>query len=201
MGRRVVRASLVTALGLGFLLLPGTAAWAPHVPQLQVTPSQVRPGQEVTVYGTRGFGFTNPVEVRFNSADGPVLGSFRPANEPYAPFGPGTVRIPEDVTPGAYSLWATQVLSPAEKHIRGIPTRSNITVVGPGGAPVLGAQVGTPGDAGAPGFVREKGPSTLSLLVVGFGVAGVAVFVAGLVAVLSSRRSSESATKVPEARS
>jgi len=49
--------------------------------------------------------------------------------------------------------------------------------------------------------VREKGPSTLSLLVVGLGVAGVAVFVAGLVAVLSSRRSSESATKVPEARS
>jgi len=201
MGRWALRATLVTTLGLAFLLVPGTAAWAPHVPQLQVNPSQVRPGEEVTVYGTRGFGFTNPVEVRFNSADGPVLGSFQPTNEAYAPFGPGTIRIPEDVAPGAYSLWATQVLSPAEKHIRGIPARSNITVVGPGGAPVLGAQVATPGDQGVAGFAQEEGPGALSLLLVGLGVAGVAVFGAGMVAMSSSRRSSESAGRVPEARS
>jgi hypothetical protein len=186
--QRTARSALVVALAVGFLLVPGTAAWAPHVPQLQVTPSQVRPGEEVAVYGTRGFGFTNPVEVRFDAPDGPVLGSFQPTNEPYAPFGPGTVRIPEGLAPGTYSLWATQLLSPAEKHIRGVPARSTITVLGPGGTPVLGAQVGTLGDEGSAGLARQKGPSAWSLVLVGLGVAGVAVFIAGLFVAASSRR-------------
>jgi hypothetical protein len=158
-----------------------------------VTPTQVRPGQEVSVYGTRGYGFTNPVEVRFNATDGPVLGSFQPANEPYAPFGPGTVRIPDGITPGTYYLWATQVLSPAEKHIRGVPARATITVLGPGGTPVLGAQVGSTGDQGVEGFARSKGPSGWSLLLIGLGVAGLALFAAGLVAVVGSRRAQPTA--------
>ena len=191
MARQITRVA-VTALAMGIVLVPASAAWAPHVPQLQVTPEQVRPGQEVSVYGTRGFGFTNPVEVRFNATDGPVLGSFQPTNEPYAPFGPGTVRIPENLTPGTYYLWATQVLSPAEKHIRGVPARATITVLGPGGTPVLGAQVGTPGDQGVEGFARSEGPSGWSLVLVGLGVAGIALFGAGLVAVLGSRRAERS---------
>lgn len=188
MDRRSFRLAGVAALALGMLLVPATAAWAPHVPQLQVTPTEVRPGQEVSVYGTRGYGFTNPVEVRFNATDGPVLGSFQPTNEPYAPFGPGTVRIPDGLSPGTYFLWATQLLSPAEKHIRGVPARATITVLGPGGMPVLGAQVGTPGDEGVVGFARGEGPSAWSLILVGLGVAGLALFGAGLVAVLGWRR-------------
>lgn len=192
-----LRSALLVVLAACFVVVPATAAWAPHVPQLQVTPSEVGPGQEVAVYGTRGFGFTNPVEVRFDTPDGPVLGSFQPTNEPYAPFGPGTVRIPERLAPGTYFLWATQVLSPAEKHIRGVPARATITVLGPGGTPVLGAEVAVPGDEGTPGFARDEGPSGWSLVLVGLGVAGLALFGAGLVAVTSSRR----AEPAPEARS
>lgn len=184
---------MTTALAVGFVLVPATPAWAPHVPQLQVTPTQVQPGQEVTVYGTRGFGFTNPVEVRFNSTDGPILGTFQPANESYAPWGPGTVRIPEGIKPGTYYLWATQVISPIEKHIRGVPTRAVINVVGPGGPPSVGAQMEVPGNAGQEGYVREDGPNVWALVLIGLGVAGLTLFAAGLVALAGSRRAAAGA--------
>lgn len=200
MNRRMARSGAALTLAGGLLFALAPAAWAPHVPQLQVTPTQVQPGQEVTVAGTRGFGFTNPVEVRFNAIDGPVLGSFQPANESYAPWGPGTVRIPEGTKPGTYYLWATQTLSPVEKHIRGVPARAVIQVLGPGGQPAVGEQLGTPGNAGQPGYVTEEGPSGWSLALVGLGVAGVAVFAAGLIS-LAGARQPHSAQRRPGAAS
>ncbi|MGH9223980.1 MAG: hypothetical protein ACRD2W_09430 [Acidimicrobiales bacterium] len=193
MQRRLARPALVGVLAAAFTLFPATAAWAPHVPQLQVTPSQVQPGQEVTVVGTRGFGFTNPVEVRWNGVDGPILGSFQPINEPYAPWGPGTVRIPENVKAGTYYLWATQVISPIEKHIRGVPTRALVQVLGPGGVPALGAEFTTPGEVGTPGYTTEEGPSVWSLAFVGLGVAGLALLGAGAMYVAASKRSAKPA--------
>ena len=183
--RHGVRAVLVAA----FLLASATPSFAPHVAQLQVTPSQARAGEEVTVFGPRGYGRTNPVEIRGGSVDGPVLGTFQPNEEAYAMWGPGTVRLPDDVKPGSYFLFATQTLAPNETHIRGVPARGQVTVLGAGGPPVL-SEAPTPGldDQPVVGLLEEKPVSTGAILLVALGVAGAGLFVAGAAAAISSRR-------------
>ncbi len=190
------RCALVVLLAGTAVLVPATAAWAPHVPQLNVTPAQVRPGEQVTVVGTRGYGFTNPVEIRFNSPDGPVLGSFQPDKQSYAAWGPGTITIPADTKAGTYTLYATQQVTGLETHIRGIPARATIDVIGPGGAPVLTRQAVPPGQRGASELVRNDGPSGVALLMVGLGVAGLAMFGAGMAALAASRRRAAEAEAV-----
>jgi hypothetical protein len=179
------RALLVSA----FLLASATPSPAPHVAQLQVTPAQVKAGQEVTVFGPRGYGRTNPVEIRAGSIDGPILGTFQPNEESYAMWGPGTVKIPENVQPGTYYLFATQTLAPNESHIRGVPARGEVTILGAGGAPVLGAAPEIPLDEQPTiGLLEEEPVSTGSVLLVALGVAGAGLFLAGLAVALASRR-------------
>lgn len=181
----------VLVLAGTFLLASASPSSAPHVAQLQVTPSQVQPGQEVTVFGPRGYGRTNPVEVRFGSVDGPVLGTFQPNEELYAMWGPGTVRLPEAVKPGTHLLFVTQTLAPSETHIRGVPARGEITVLGSGGAPVLGeAPPPRLDDQSAGALIEEEPVGTGSVLLVALGVGGVALFIAGAAAALASRRRS-----------
>ena len=178
-------------LAATFLLGSASPSFAPHIAQLQVTPAQAQAGQEVTVFGPRGYGRTNPVEIRFGSVDGPLLGTFQPNEESYAMWGPGTVRLPEGVAPGTHFLFATQTLAPSETHIRGVPARGEITVLGAGGAPVLGAAPQPGLDAQSSGALVEEEPvSTGSVLLVALGVAGVGLFVAGAGAAFSSRRRS-----------
>jgi hypothetical protein len=179
------RALLVSA----FLVASATPSPAPHVAQLQVTPAQVKAGQEVTVFGPRGYGRTNPVEIRAGSIDGPVLGTFTPNEELYAMWGPGTVRIPENAQPGTFYLFATQTLAANETHIRGVPARGEVTILGAGGAPVLGAAPEVPLDQQPTvGILEEDAVSTGSVLLVALGVAGTGLFIAGLAVALSSRR-------------
>jgi hypothetical protein len=159
------------------------------VAQLQVTPAQVRAGQEVTVFGPRGYGRTNPVEIRAGSVDGPILGTFTPNEELYAMWGPGTVRIPENAQPGTFYLFATQTLTASESHIRGVPARGEVTIVGAGGAPVLDSAPEIPLDQQPTvGLLEEEAVSTGSVLLVALGVAGAGLFLAGLAVALSSRR-------------
>lgn len=189
MSSRGLRFGGVLVLAATFLLSSAPPSFAPHVAQLQITPNQVQAGQEVTVFGPRGYGRTNPVEVRFGSIDGPVLGTFQPNEELYAMWGPGTVRLPENVAPGTHMLFATQTLAPSETHIRGVPARGEITVLGRGGAPVLGEAPETRLDDQSAGVLIEDEPvGTGSVLLVALGVAGVALFVAGAAAAFSSRR-------------
>jgi hypothetical protein len=171
-------------------LLGAAPSWAPHVAQLQVTPTQARPGQEVSVYGPRGYGPTNPVEVRWGSPTGPVLGTFQPNTEAYAQWGPGAVTIPADAKPGTYQLFATQTLTPGETYIRGIPSQATIQVVaGTGAAPVVsGSAPSSANDQPVVGLTEEDSVSTGHLVVVALGVAGAALFVGGVVAILVSRR-------------
>lgn len=178
-------------LAAAVLLGSASQSFAPHIAQLQVTPAQAQAGQDVTVFGPRGYGRANPVEIRFGSVDGPVLGTFQPNEEFYAMWGPGTVRIPENVTPGKHLLFATQTLGPAETHIRGVPARGEITVLGAGGSPVLG-EAPQPGldDQSAGALVEEEPVSTGSVLLVALGVAGLGLFVAGGAAAFASRRRS-----------
>lgn len=189
--RTAARRLAVMGVVAGAVLLPAAPAWAPHVPQLIVNPAQARAGDQVSVVGARGFGFTNPVEIHFNTPDGPVLGRFQPDTQTYAAWGPGTITIPAETPPGTYALYATQVLAENESHIRGIPTRATIDVVGPGGTPVLGAPTAVPGDPGVPLAIKE--PRSLgSLLLLAAGVGGAAMFLAGLATVLAGQRRSSS---------
>jgi hypothetical protein len=140
MSSRTIRWGVRGLLVGAFLLASATPTPAPHIAQLQVTPAQAKAGEEVTVFGPRGYGRTNPVEIRAGSVDGPILGTFQPNEELYAMWGPGKVRIPENARPGTYYLFATQTLAANETHIRGVPARGELTIVGlAGSAPVLGA--------------------------------------------------------------
>jgi hypothetical protein len=188
--RWYVRSLLAAGAAGAMLLVAAGPSWAPHVAQLQVTPTQARPGQDISVYGPRGYGPTNPVEVRWGSPTGPVLGTFQPNTEAYAQWGPGSVTVPADAKPGTYQLYATQNLTPGETYIRGIPSQATIQVVaGTGAAPVVSGPVATPaGDQPVVGLSEEDTTSTGRLVVLALGVAGAALFVGGVVAILVSRR-------------
>src|SRR4051812_5517720 len=178
---RYIRPLLAVGGAAAVLLLTAIPSWAPHVAQLQITPASAKPGQEVSVYGPRGYGPTNPVEVRWGSPTGPVLGTFQPNTESYAQWGPGNITIPADAKPGAYQLYATQNLTPGETYIRGIPSQAAVQVVSAtGAAPVLGGPA--PADAAdqpVVGLAEEEETSTGSLVVLALGVAGAALFIGG----------------------
>ena len=189
MSTKYVRWGARTLLVSAFLLASAAPSPAPHVAQLQVTPAQVKAGQEVTVFGPRGYGRANPVEIRAGSIDGPILGTFQPNEELYAMWGPGTVRIPESAKAGTYYLYATQTLTAAETHIRGVPARGELTILGAGGAPVLSQAPEVPLDEQPTiGLLEDEPVSTGSVLLVALGVAGAGLFVAGLAVAFSSRR-------------
>ncbi len=200
MQRRLPRrwfAALAGAAGAAGVLLPVSAAWAPHVAQLQVTPSTFKAGDTVTVFGPSGYGATNPVEIRLDSADAPVLGSFKTSGAGFATWGPGTITIPADVKPGVHTLWATQKLEETEKLIRGMPTKTLVQVLNKDGSgPVLGIDTSPQLEARPTGLVEEKPVGTGALVLVGLGVAGVAMFAAGAAALMSSRRGSPSAQRI-----
>lgn len=186
----LVRSLAATGGAVAVLLLAAVPSWAPHVAQLQVTPAQARPGQEVSVYGPRGYGPTNPVEIRWGSPTGPVLGTFQPNTESYAQWGPGTVTIPADAKAGTYQLYATQNLTPGETYIRGIPSQASVQVVSAtGAAPVLsGPPPVAAEDQPVVGLEEEEETSTASLVLLALGVAGGALFLGGGAAILVGRR-------------
>jgi hypothetical protein len=180
------RALLVGA----FLLASATPSFAPHIAQLQITPEQAKAGQEVTVFGPRGYGRTNPVEIRAGAIDGPILGTFQPNEESYAMWGPGTVKLPDNAPAGVYYLYATQTLAANETHIRGVPARGQVTIVGAAGsAPVLSGPPEVPlQDQPKVDLLEEEPVSNGAVLLVALGVAGAGLFLAGLGAAFSSRR-------------
>ena len=195
MHRRISRRWLMAVAGAAAAagaLLPMSGAWAPHVAQLQVTPSTFKAGDTITVFGPSGFGATNPVEIRLDASDGPVLGTFRTSGSGFAMWGPGQITIPADVKPGIHTLWVTQKLEESEKLIRGMPTKTIVQVLNPDGSgPVLGQDLSPKLEERPADLIEDKPVSTGSLVLVGLGVAGVAMFIAGAAALASSRRRTE----------
>lgn len=190
--RRWIAAVAGAAAAAAGALLPGSAAWAPHVAQLQVTPTQFKAGDTVTVFGPRGYGQTNPVEIRWDAVDGLVLGSFPTEGTGFAMWGPGTVVIPADATPGVHTLWATQKLEESEKLIRGLPTKTLVQVLNAdGSAPALGIDLTPQVEPRPAGLVEDDSVGTGALVLVGLGAAGIAMFAAGAAALMSSRRRPE----------
>jgi hypothetical protein len=170
------------------VVVASAAAWACIAgPTLIVNPTQAKPGQEVAL---SGFSYNGelPIVVRFNALDGPVLGTFKPAE---GRFGDnealvGKVTIPADAKPGNYVLVATQ--SGADGSLAQVPVRALVTVTSVGGAPVLGAPLAQP-EVGRPvgPALTKSSVGTGALVLVGLGAAGVAMLVAGLAALFSGR--------------
>lgn len=125
-------AAVIEVVALGMVVLAISSAMpasAAHVARLDVTPTQVAPGGQVTVAAAPSGGYGDAeVTVSWDSLDGPVLGTF-----PSDPFGPETVTIPADATPGRHVLIADQVVGEEGTGVRGIPARAAIEVIGPGG--------------------------------------------------------------------
>ncbi len=184
--RRLAAAAMVAGLGLVATAMP---AYAPHVAQMQVTPSVAKPGEQVTVFGPRGYGATNPVQVRWGSVDGPVLGEFRTRETGFAMWGPEQITIPADAKPGIVDLWVTQKLEPSETIIRGVPVRTVIQIADANGAvPVVGQPLTPQVEPRPADLIESESASGGTLLLIALGAAGVAMFLAGAAAVLSSRR-------------
>jgi hypothetical protein len=184
------------------VLLVGAAAWAcVSGPAINLSTVNAKPGQQVTVNGTN-FSKTDPVTVRWNSLDGPVIATLD--TQPAGGSGSGrvvsgTITVPADAKAGNYVLIFTQ--SSPDGKLSQQPIRALLTVT-PDGAtnPVLGAPVASPDTGRAPGLVTDNNDiSGTTLALIGLGVAGVGMFVAGMAALFAGRRGR--APEVARARS
>ncbi|MDP8937852.1 MAG: hypothetical protein M3O23_09035 [Actinomycetota bacterium] len=182
--------------GAALAVALGATAWACIAgPLLTVNPSTVQAGQEVNFTATSLN--RDQVTVRFDSLDGPVLGTFTPGPDPRFPTSSTSgglqnvkLTIPADASPGNHVLILTQ--AKPDGKLSQVPTRVLVTVTGSTGAtPVAGAPVFPVDETRPEGLVTgDEGVSTGTKVLVGLGVAGVAMFLAGMAAMLASRRPS-----------
>jgi hypothetical protein len=174
------------------VMVASATAWAcVSGPSVTLNPANAKPGDTVTA-SMRDFRKADPIQARWNALNGPVLATFE-HNGSGTPF-TGQFTVPGDAKPGNYVLILTQTAS--DGKMTQMPVRALVTVVSPNGSnPVLGAAV-SPTEANRPaGLVtNDESISGASLLLAGLGVAGVAMFVAGMAALLAGRR-----TEAPEA--
>ena len=175
----------------GAVLLAAATAWAcVSGPAVNLSTVNAKPGQDVQLTGT-AFTRPDPVTVRWNALDGPVLATLPAPNN--GNIG-GAFTVPADAKPGNYVLIVTQ--TSADGRLTQAPVRALLTVTPANGAnPVLGGPV-TPQDDRQVGLVKsDDSISGASLLLIGLGVAGVGMFVAGMAALIAGRR----AGRAPEA--
>jgi hypothetical protein len=163
------------------------SAWAcVPIATVTVTPSQARPGEEVTVSGIR-FVMPTPVTLRFGDLGGPVVATLempRSANTLFTT----TVTVPPDARPGPLVIVATQDAFPEGGGAPwGIPARAVLTVLDAAGtAPPAAA----PPVAERPVDLLEESVSFGSAVLVTLGVAALALLVVGGAALLAGRRPS-----------
>lgn len=189
--RKARRAGLLMCGSAVGVLLFAAVAWACiPVATLDVTPQQVRPGQEVTVSGVF-YGKKSPVVMHFNALDGPVLAEITPNKDGVIN---GKLTIPIDAEPGNYVLVATQEAVRGETTW-GVPSRGLVTVINDGGAPVVGA-LEAPPVARPAGLVTGESVGLGELVLVGLGVAGVGMFLAGMAAFFAARRAAPESVRV-----
>jgi hypothetical protein len=183
------------AVGFGAILIPAAVAWAClPVANLTSKPAAAQAGQQINVTGSE-FG-SNPVDIHLGALTGPVLATFTPdSNGAFT----GAVTIPADTPAGPAVLVATEAAATATGNggsSPGVPTRTVVQVVGPGGSAPLAV---APASQGRPSGVvtSSSAVSTGALLLVGLGVFGIALFLAGGIALLTSgRRRQASAERV-----
>jgi hypothetical protein len=160
------------------------AAWAcVSGPAVNLSTANVKPGDQVTLTGTN-FRQPDPVTVRWNALDGPILGTFdKPANGSIS----GAITVPADARAGNYVLIITQ--HKADGKLSQMPVRALLTVTPAGGAvPALGAAVASSTEARQPGLVvADNSVSGTTLALIAVGVAGVGMFIAGVAALFAGR--------------
>ena len=167
-------------------VLSAATAWACVAgPSLFTSTINAKAGEEITVTGV-DFNRPQPVILRFNAVDGPVLADL---GTPRSNRVEAKVTAPQRTAPGSYVLVATQ--TGADGKFTQTPVRAMLNVVGDG-APVVAATVPGVGSEARPnGLVTsDNSISAGSLALVGLGVAGVGMFIAGLAALFAGRRSS-----------
>lgn len=187
---RVRRWAIGGLSAAGAVLLAGAAAWAcVSGPAINLSTVNAKPGDQVTVTGTN-FSKSDPVTVRWNALDGPVLATFAPPNSGNVS---GVITVPADAKAGNYVLILTQ--SSPDGHLSQQPIRALLTVTPDGAAnPVVGASVAQRDTGRATGLVTtDNSISGTTLALIGLGVAGVGMFVAGMAALFAGRRG-----RVPE---
>jgi hypothetical protein len=177
--------------GVGAVLVAGATAWAcVSGPAVNLSTVNAKPGQEVTVNGTN-FSRPDPVTVRWNSLDGPVLATL---DKPVSNVVTGAFTVPADAKAGNYVVILSQ--TGADGKLSQLPVRALLTVTPENGAaPVVGASVSQTDTARPAGLVStDNDISGATLALIGLGVAGVGMFVAGMAALFAGRRG-----KAPEA--
>ena len=148
------------------------------VVSLTVGPQSVEPGGTVAVTG-KDFAPGAPIEIHLDSPTGRLLATQPPHNNSVMQNSwTLNVPIPADVPKGQHFLVATQDY---HNMNAGVPARATVYVGAPAAAPPQPVARPTKVDV-------SKGPSAVSLLLIGLGVAGAGLLLAGLLTIAASRR-------------
>lgn len=138
----------------------------------------VQPGTTVEVEGTE-FASDEPVDIRLDAVDGPILYT-HPDPQPGTMTSKFTVQvpIPQDITPGAHVLVATQ--THYDMNV-GIPARAAIFVnTSEPVAPLPEDRVTT--------LMVDDGPEVGDYILIGLGVAAAGLLLAAAASLAASRR-------------
>lgn len=170
------------------VLLVAASAWAcVSGPSVNLASINAKPGEEVQLT-MRDFRKVDPIVVRWNALSGPVLATFENKGGTQGTPFTERVTVPADAKPGNYVLVFTQTAP--DGKLSQMPVRALVTVTGPNGTnPVVGAPVGaTVSDRPTAMATDDESIGAATLALIGLGAAGVAMFVAGMAALLAGRR-------------
>jgi len=193
---------VAAAVCSGAILIPAAAAFAClSVANVQANPATIQAGGQVNLTGME-FGSSTEIQVHLGAIAGPVIATIEPGTTAGLNNGGNfttAVTIPADTPTGPAVLVLTQSTTTATGSITttsGTPARVVVQVVGSGGSAPLAI---TPSATVRPSGIvsTSSSVSTGALMLIGLGVFGAALFLAGGVALMTSgRRQQASAEKV-----
>lgn len=153
------------------------------VATISATPDAVPAGEEVSVSGIR-FLVLNPVTIRLHDLDGPVVAKIEMTRASNTLF-KTTFRVPPETRPGPLVVVAEQDSSPEQAATNfGVPARTVVTVLDAAGNAPAAAK---PALLARPAGLERESVRGASLVLVALGVAGVALLVVGVAAVIAGR--------------
>lgn len=161
-------------------------AFGAHNARMDVSPTVVEPGGEITVEGLWGFPETD-VRLRWGGLDGDVIATL----ESDGTFGPESVTVP-DAEPGTYVLVADQDVPDDYLWGKNLPARAQVQVAGAAedAAEQSGATTGDHDVRRLAALQRGRPPGTAALVGVAVATAVIAWGLAAGVAALLRRRAS-----------
>ena len=174
------------AAAVGAVLAATATAWAcVSGPSITLNTANAKPGQEVTAT-LRDFRKADPIQIRWNALDGPVIATATP-DVSGSPF-QAKFTVPDTAKAGSYVVIFSQ--SGSDGKLTQLPVRALLNVTSAtGSAPVVGAPVGTPETGRPAGLVTtDNSVSTGTFLLVALGVAGIGMFFVGVAAITAGRK-------------